>query len=70
MRGREAAVGVAHEAQALHRPVAVLERQRQVVGAAQSGHLVQDLMVALWIQIEQAAPEAAPGPDDGPDGLP
>ena len=42
----EAVGAVAHQAHALHRAVAIFERQRQIVGAARRGHLVQHLVVA------------------------
>ena len=56
----EAARAVAHQTQPLHGAIAILERQRQVVGAARGGHLVQHLVVAPLVQIDQPAPEGPP----------
>ena len=59
----EAIGAVGDQAQALDRAIAVLERQRQIVGAAGRGHLEQDLVVPLRVEADQPAPEAPPGPD-------
>ena len=56
-------LAVAHKAQALDRAVAILERHRQIVGAARRGHLVQHLMVALP-QVQEPATEALAPLDD------
>jgi hypothetical protein len=55
----KAVFAVAHEAHALHRAVAVLERHRQIVGATGSGHLVQHLVVAR-IEVQETATKGLP----------
>ena len=56
-------LAVAHQAQALDRAVAILERHSQIVGAARRGHLVQHPMVALP-QVQEPATEALAPLDD------
>jgi hypothetical protein len=50
-------LAIAHQAHALDRAVAILERHSQIVGASGRGHLVQHLMVALP-EVQQPAAEA------------
>ena len=58
---RKAVLAVAHEAERLHRAIAILERHGQIVGAAGRRHLMQHLMVALGIEpLEAPAKGRAP----------